>query len=278
MDLPPQIFDQDLRDLRFSKISERDRANFLHSEAISHVAERLEEINRTFPDRRIITSHPELWANSELANKILPMQDDLGIPDQTLDLIIHGLSLHNSNDPVGQLVQARRALRSDGMFIAVLFGGQTLHELRRSIVSAETEIRGGISPRIHPMGEIRDLGALLQRAGFALPVADSFAYRVQYKTVIDLMHDLRRMNETNILTSQSRTFLRRDVLRKTCEIYADNFTDRGGKIVATFELVFLTGWAPSLDQPKPLQPGSAKARLADALGSVETPAGEKTPR
>ena len=109
-------------------------------------------------------------------------------------------------------------------------------------------------------------------------MADSFAYRVQYKTVIDLMHDLRRMNETNILTSQSRTFLRRDVLRKTCEIYADNFTDRGGKIVATFELVFLTGWAPSLDQPKPLQPGSAKARLADALGSVETPAGEKTPR
>ena len=249
-------------------------ATFLHEEAADVIKERLEEVNRPFPDRCIVTSQIAPWQESGIADQVIEASDVLDLEVAGLDLVVHGLCLHNFNDAVGQLVQCRRALSEDGLCLAVLFGGQTLHELRASFAQAEIEIRGGISPRVHPMGEIRDLGALLQRAGFALPVADSLTINTTYKSVLHLMHELRAMAETNVLSQQDRRFLRRDVLARTSEIYVDTFGMSDGRVPATFELVFLTGWAPADNQQKPLRPGSAAARLADALGTAEVSAGE----
>ena len=170
-------------------------------------------------------------------------------------------------------MQIRRALRPDGLMIAALFGGRTLHELRSSLAEAEVHTTGGLSPRVAPMGDIRDLGALVQRAGFAMPVADSERFEVSYRSPLHLMRELRAMGETNILAQRRRVPLRRDTLARACEIYASSFPAEGGRITATFEIVFLTGWAPAEGQPKPLRPGSATARLADALGSSEVGTG-----
>lgn len=275
MSAPPPLFDPNLRALRRARARALGMADFLHVEAASQVAERLEEINRTFPDRILVGPWPAPWQAERVVRDAVPDDDLLDLAPGTFDLVVHGLCLHGANDPVGQLVQCRRALRPDGLCLAVAFGGQTLHELRSALAEAETRVRGGLSPRIHPMGEIRDMGALLQRAGFALPVADSFALSVQYDSPFHLMRDLRAMGETNILSQQARTGLRRDVLTEAMEIYAGNFAGPDGRVTATFELVFLTGWAPAADQPQPLKPGSAQTRLASALGVPERPAGEK---
>ena len=181
------------------------------------------------------------------------------------------MGLHWANDPVGQLVQCRRALRPDGLFLGICFGGQTLQELRSALAEAETAIRGGVAPRGAPMGEIRDLGALLQRAGFALPVADAVPIRASYAGLSDLMADLRAMGETNALASRDRRALTRTVLSRAARIYAESFGDADGRLPASFELIVLTGWAPDDSQPKPLRPGTATTRLADALQTVETP-------
>jgi hypothetical protein len=162
----------------------------------------------------------------------------------------------------------RRALKPDGLMVAAMFGGQTLNELRTAFAEAEARIEGGISPRVAPMAEIRDLGALLQRAGFALPVADSITLTVEYDTSIHLMNDLRNRAETNALIARRRT-LKRETLAMAADVYSSNYTKASGRIGATFEFVFLTGWAPSEDQQKPLRPGSAQQRLADALGVAE---------
>ena len=156
------------------------------------------------------------------------------------------------------------------MFQAACLGGQTLNELRASLAQAESEITGGLSPRVAPMGEIRDLGALLQRAGLALPVADSITVRTSYKSTFHLMRDLRKFGETNALNARLRHPTKRAVFQRCTEIYAENFSE-DGKIIATFEFLFLSGWAPSENQPKPLRPGSANARLADALKTTEKP-------
>jgi hypothetical protein len=156
-----------------------------------------------------------------------------------------------------------------------MFGGETLHELRAALAAAEVEILGGLSPRVAPMGEIRDLGGLLQRAGFALPVADAERFDVTYATPLDLMRDLRAMGETNVMRARLARPMRRDMLARACEIYTDRFALPDGRIPATFEVLFLTGWAPAPSQQQPLRPGSAKARLADALGVAERGAGEK---
>jgi hypothetical protein len=177
--------------------------------------------------------------------------------------------LHWANDPVGQLVQCRRALQPDGWFIGLLFGGQTLFELRACLAQAEAEVTGGLSPRILPMGEIRELGALLQRAGFALPVADAFTTKIRYRDAFHLMHDLRAMGEGNALMQRLRKPTRRAVLARAAELYHQGFSNDDGRIEATFEIVVLTGWAPHENQPKPLRPGSAKTRLADALAVPE---------
>jgi hypothetical protein len=160
-------------------------------------------------------------------------------------------------------------LKPDGLFLAALVGGETLHELRFSFAAAESEIEGGISPRVAPFADLRDLGALLQRAGFALPVTDVDRVTVRYDSVFDLMHDLRRMGATNVLLARRRAPLRRATLLRMAEIYAQRFSDPDGRVRATFEIVWLSGWAPHPDQQQPLQPGSAKARLADALGTRE---------
>lgn len=246
-------------------------ALFLHETAIDEVKDRLSFVNKSFTDTSIVAGLPDPWQAAFPDAQIIEDTETLALEPESRDLILHAMSLHWADDPVGQLIQSRRALRPDGLFIAVFFGGQTLHQLRAVLAQAESDLRGGLSPRVLPMGDIRDLGALLQRAGFALPVADTLPLEASYENLIALMHDLRAMGEANALDARPRSFTRRDVLLRAAELYADTFATPDGRIPATFELITLTGWAPSKDQPQPLRPGSATTRLADALGTSETP-------
>ncbi len=240
---------------------------FLQEEVTAELQERLTEVNRTFTDPAVVTGFPHLWPG------YLTVADDevLALRDGGHDLVLHALSMHWADDPVGQLVQCRRALRPDGLFLGCLFGGQTLHELRACLAEAEAEVAGGLSPRVLPMAEIRDLGALLQRAGFALPVADAFTRTVLYRDALHLMHDLRAMGEGNALAHRLRHPTRRAVLMRAAEMYQARFAAPDGRIRATFEMICLTGWAPHDSQQKPLRPGSAAARLAEALNAAESP-------
>jgi hypothetical protein len=213
----------------------------------------------------VVTDFPQIWHGLPT----LPQAETLALTPRAQDLVIHALGLHWAGDPVGQLVQCRHALRPDGLLLAPMFGGQTLHELRTALAEAETEVTGGLSPRVLPMAEIRDLGALLQRAGFALPVADSFTKTVLYRDLFHLMADLRAMGEGNALAARLRRPTRRAVFTRAAEIYASSFGREDGHIPATFEIIVLTGWAPAGTQQKPLRPGSAAQRLADALGQGE---------
>jgi len=208
---------------------------------------------------------------------IVVAADEEALPfgDATLDLVVSALALQFVNDLPGVLVQIRRALKPDGLFLAALLGGETLTELRQSFAEAESDIEGGVSPRVAPFADLRDLGALLQRAGFALPVTDVDRVTVRYDSVFGLMHDLRRMGATNALLARRRTPLKRTTLTRMAEIYAQRFADDDGRVRATFEIIWLSGWAPHPDQQQPLKPGSAKARLADALGTREISTGEK---
>lgn len=197
--------------------------------------------------------------------------DVLDLAAGSFDAILSVLELHWSNDPVGELIQMRRALRPDGLLVAALFGGQALNELRAVLAEAEIAETGGLSPRVAPTAEIRDLGALLQRAGYAMPVADVEPLSVTYAGLVPLLQDLRRMGETSILRDRPRTFLRRGVLARADAMYREAFPADGGRIRATFDVTYLTGWAPGPDQPQPKRPGSANTRLADALKTVEKP-------
>ncbi|MDH3580764.1 MAG: methyltransferase domain-containing protein [Hyphomicrobiales bacterium] len=193
----------------------------------------------------------------------------------SVDLFISALSLHLVNDLPGALVQIRRALKPDGLLLAAILGGRTLRELREVLTTAESEMEGGASPRVIPFADVRDCGALLQRAGFALPVADADQFTVTYRTALDLMHDLRAMGAANMLSARSRKPLRRATLFRAAELYAERFPAPDGRVAASFEIIHLTGWAPDESQPIPLAPGSAKKRLADALDANEQTAGEK---
>ncbi|MFK5996888.1 MAG: SAM-dependent methyltransferase [Rhodobacterales bacterium] len=270
MQTPKQLFDPNALALhRVRALKSTQKAWFLHEHAADCVHERLQEVNRSFTKPAFIGWTPEIWLESlNSSTKTTPDAEILDLKQSAHDLIINGLTLHWANDPVGQLVQMRRALVPDGLMIAAMFGGQTLHELRTAFAEAEARVEGGISPRISPMAEIRDLGGLLQRAGFALPVADSLKLSVEYETPIHLMNDLRHMGESNAVFTRRRS-LKRETLAMAAEIYSANYTKSSGRIEATFELVFLTGWAPSENQQKPLRPGSAQQRLADALGTAE---------
>ncbi|MEM6974364.1 MAG: methyltransferase [Pseudomonadota bacterium] len=179
-------------------------------------------------------------------------------------------------DPVGHLVQLRLALAPDGLMIAVLPGGETLSALRHALAEAEVAETGGLSPRVAPMAELRAAGALLQRAGLQMPVADGEPIEVSYADAWALMRDLRAMGETAAMRDRLRRPTRRAVFRRAAEVYGARAAGPDGRVTARFELIFLTGWSPGPDQPRPLRPGSAKARLADALGAFEVPAGEKT--
>ncbi|MBM9593760.1 methyltransferase domain-containing protein [Roseitranquillus sediminis] len=249
-------------------------ALFLHEAVADEAQERLNEVNRAFTDVAVVTPWPELWRARLPAAHVVPPDETLALEQGAHDLVIHALALHWANDPVGQLVQSRRALRPDGLLLAALFGGQTLTELRASLAEAEARLTGGLSPRVLPMGEIRDLGALLQRAGLALPVADSATINVNYRSAWHLMCDLRAMGEQNALAMRRRRPTRRAIFDEANRIYASSYSTGPGRVRATFEIVWLTGWGPSEDQPQPLRPGSATARLADALGTSEHGAGD----
>ena len=186
-------------------------------------------------------------------------RDEEALPfrDASLDLVVSALALQFVNDLPGALVQIRRALKPDGLFLTALIGGDTLTELRQAFAAAESDIEGGVSPRVAPFADLRDLGALLQRADFALPVTDNDRLVVRYDTVFGLMHDLRRMGATNALLDRRRTPLKRTTLMRVAEIYAQRFADADGRVRATFEIVWLSGWAPHPRQQQPLTPGSA---------------------
>ncbi|MBY5933368.1 methyltransferase domain-containing protein [Tateyamaria omphalii] len=245
-------------------------ALFLQEAARDEIQDRLMMVNKSFSSVGVVAAFPDLWKGQIDGAHVVEEQETLPLDQARHDLVIHSLGLHWANDPVGQLIQCRRAMKSDGLLLAVALGGQTLHELRACLAEAEVAETGGLSPRVAPMAEVRDLGALLQRAGLALPVADTVPLRVQYTSMWHLMRDLRAMGEANALSARNRTTTRPGILKRAADIYAASFPGDDGSILATFELIVLTGWAPDKSQQKPLRPGSAQARLADALNTDET--------
>lgn len=265
MTMPPPLFDRDVLAHRRARANALGPALFLHEEAAFELKERLKDINRAFTDIAIVTGFPAFWAAEFPQATIVADDDTLALATQSYDLVIHAMCLHQANDPVGQLVQCQRSLRPDGLLLVAMFGGQTLTELRQALSEAEVAVSNGLSPRISPMVDIRDAGALLQRAGFALPVADADPRKVSYASPMALMKDLRAMAETNILVARDKRVPPRALFAKMATLYP-SCEDR---VVATYELLYLTGWAPDASQQKPLRPGSAKARLADALKTTE---------
>jgi SAM-dependent methyltransferase len=302
MAAPPLIFDRALHRVRLDRAARGyARADFLKRRAAEDIAHRLEPIMRRFEVAVDLGARngafAEALAASEAADKVgLLIETDLsaamlagrsgarvaadeeGLPfaPQSLDLVVSSLALHWSNDFVGTLIQVRQALKPDGLFICAILGGETLTELRQSLIAAEAELRGGAGPRVSPFAEPSDGAGLLHRAGFALPVADVDRVTVRYAHPLKLMADLRAMGETSVLLDGPPQSLTRPILARTFEIYAERFADPDGRLPATFEILTLTGWAPHPEQQKPLRPGSAKMRLADALHTVERSAGEKS--
>ncbi|MCV0424526.1 MAG: methyltransferase domain-containing protein [Roseibium sp.] len=292
MSTQPDLFDRRLFQARRRRAlkAARQGADFLLQTVADDLEERLFLVNRTFGTAVDLGGHTGLVSkavmNSGKADRLIradllvpdPSQplpdivcDDALLPfkDQSLDLIVSALNLQFVNDLPGSLIQIRRALAPDGLFLATLPGAGTLTELRDSLTRAELEIKGGAAARVLPYADTRDLGSLLQRAGFALPVTDLDTVTVRYDSMFALLADLRAMGATSVLKDRSRTPLSRQVLLRAAEIYAENHSDPDRRIRATFALVTLSGWAPHESQQKPLRPGSAKTRLADALGVQE---------
>jgi SAM-dependent methyltransferase len=293
------IFDRALIRARRRRAGRLGAATFLLDRVAGDLAERLAVVLRRFalaldlgtPGEavgsalaglgsidKIVTANATRPRNGIPALFVVTDEEALPFRDAAFDLVVSALALQFVNDLPGALVQIRRALKPDGLFLAALIGGETLTELRQSFAAAESEVEGGVSPRVAPFADLRDLGALLQRAGFALPVADADRVTVRYDTVFALLQDLRRMGATNALIDRRRTPLKRATLSRMAEIYAERFADADGRLRATFEVVWLSGWAPHPSQQQPLKPGSAKARLAAALGTREISTGEKAGR
>jgi SAM-dependent methyltransferase len=286
----PILFDRELLRSRRQRALRGEPVTFLIDHVAAELVDRLSVVKRAFPIAADIgtpnAALRDLLRERKLAQSIIAVDplassgvaaDEEALPfaDGSLDLAVSALSLQWVNDLPGTLAQIRRTLKPDGLFLAALLGADTLTELRQSFAIAETEIEGGVSPRVAPFADVRELGALLQRAGFALPVADVDRLTVRYATPFDLMRDLRGMGATNALVERRRVPLRRATLRRMAEIYADRFSDPDGRLRATFDIAWLSGWAPHESQQQPLRPGSAKSRLADALKTMEIPAGEK---
>ncbi len=266
-DTTPSLFDRAVLALHRSRA--RDDALFLHRAAVDEVQDRLSMVNKTFKAPAVVTPFPHIWEGLWPEARVIGDEDVLDLTPSAHDLVIHAMALHWANDPVGQLIQCHRAMKPDGLLLAVCLGGDTLQELRAALGQAEIEVTGGLSPRIAPMAELRDLGGLLQRAGLALPVADKATLSAEYRDLVHLMRDLRAMGETNALADRLKHPTRRAVFDKAQDIYAGHYASPQGRLTATFELICLTGWTPDDSQPKPLRPGSAKMRLADALGTDE---------
>lgn len=289
MTSPTPLFDTRLIRRRLARARGKGYAGFLLDHALDDLDDRLASVLRRFPLALDLASPlPAVAARLRDSGKVDAVLRLSTIPEYggativgdpealpfggaqgQFDLAVSLLALHGVNDLPGALVQARRALKADGLFVGCLFGCATLNELRQTFWQAESEIEGGVSPRVAPFAEVRDLGGLLQRAGFALPVTDVDSLTVRYADPFGLMRDLRAMGLTNALTERRRTPLRRATLMRAAAIYAERFADPDGRVRATFELIWLSGWAPHESQQKPLRPGSAKARLADALGTAE---------
>jgi SAM-dependent methyltransferase len=295
----PRLFDRKLMLAHRIRALQQGAEPFLLDAAAGELVERLSAVKRRFaraldlgtPGDALATALQrsgqvdgviacEPLAGFRVARlpRIAADEEALPIGNETLDLVVSALSLQWVNDLPGTFVQIRRALKPDGLFLAALIGGETLGELRESLAAAESEIAGGTSPRVSPFIDVRTLGSLLQRADFALPVTDVERITVRYQSARALLRDLRRMGAANALTERSRKPLRRAVFTRAGEIYAERFADPDGRLRATFDVMWLSAWAPHESQQKPLKPGSAKMRLADALGTREQPAGEKTGR
>jgi SAM-dependent methyltransferase len=291
----PLVFDRPLLRRRLRRAHEQGFAGFLVAHAAHELLDRLAPVLREFPlaldigtpsdaGARMLRESGRAGYVARLAPAGAPAagagcvvgdEEFLPFAGETFDLAASLLSLQSVNDLPGALLQIRRALKPDGLFLGCLLGGATLTELRRAFTEAEAEIEGGVSPRVAPFADVRDLGGLLQRAGFALPVTDCDVLTVRYADSFALMRDLRAMGLTNALLARRRTPLRRTTLMRAAQIYMERFADPDGRVRATFELVWVSGWAPHESQQKPLRPGSAKMRLADALGGQEYGAGEK---
>ena len=290
---PPPIFDRSLQRRRLARAVTAGEADFLLAWTAEELCERLTTVKRRF--RRIVdigTPLPRLAqaltaADREtLVVRLAPLSATLGAApvlalvgdEETLpfnpesfDLAVSALALHMINDLPGALIQIRRTLRPDGLFLAAMLGGRSLDELRQTLAAAEVEVTGGVSPRVAPFADVRDMGGLLQRAGFALPVADSASLNVRYANFFGLAADLRAMGATNALAERIQRPARRQIFLRAAEIYAERFSDPDGRVRATFEIIFLSGWAPHESQQKPLVPGSAQMRLADALRTKDIP-------
>lgn len=282
----------------------RDRAaptfggcDFLAARAAEEIAGRLANTNREFATALDLGCHTGTVGRDALAPagvttivsadlspamavqapglRLAADEECLPFAPQSLDLAVSTLSLHWVNDLPGALIQIRKALRPDGLFIGALFGGETLQELRQVLMQAEADCEGGVSPRVSPFADVRDLGGLMQRAGFALPVVDADIVTVRYENAFRLLEDLRAMGETNALNDRRRVPLKRATLIRAAELYQEQFADPDGRIRASFEILYATGWAPHESQQKPLRPGSAAMRLADALKTEELGTGDK---
>ncbi|QUD87406.1 methyltransferase domain-containing protein [Phenylobacterium montanum] len=301
MNAPPRLFDRPLHRRRLDRAAAGfGAAGFLKARAAQDAVERLEAIMREFPVAVDLGARDGAFAAALAASDARPRvpflietdlsaamlagrpgprvqvdEEALPFADESLDLVVSTLALHWVNDLPGALIQIRRALRPDGLFLGAMLGGATLTELRQVLTEAEAEITGGAGLRVSPFADTFDAAGLLQRAGFALPVADIDRVRVRYSHPLKLIADVRAMGEANALTDRARRPLSRAVLARACELYAARFAEPDGRVVATFDIITLTGWAPHPDQQKPLRPGSAKMRLADALGTVEQPAGDR---
>lgn len=287
MSKPDPIFDRALllqRGARAERLSGGSQApDFLLVRAADDILWRLGAVKRRFeaaavvgPGRDLVAERLREAPNVAAVTTIdLSVDERLGAAPESLDLIVSALSLHWVDDLPGVLVQIRRALKPDGLMIAAMMGGRTLHELRDAFLQAEAEIEGGASPHVAPFADVRDLGSLLQRARFALPVTDVDTVEVTYADPLALMLELRAMGAGNVLTGRRRTPLRRATLARAIEIYRARHGLANGRVRATFEIMTLTGWAPHESQQKPLRPGSAQSRLADALGTREQKAGDK---
>ena len=243
----------------------------LHVALRDDLLERLEAVNKTFTEPAVVSAFPEVWTDVLPHARLLPDDTMLDLVAGAHDLVLHAGVLHWSDDPVGQLIQCRRALRPDGLFLAAAPGGRTLQELRTVLAEVEARIRGGLSPRVAPMADVREFGAALQRAGFALPVADVEAFALTYPDVRSLLHDVRAMGESNALAARDLTPLNRKFFDLVGQTYTRDHTTADGRVAATLEIIHLAGWAPHASQPRPLKPGSAQHRLADALVMKDPP-------
>ena len=297
--MTPLLFDRSSLRARQRRARALGPATFLLDRTASELGERLSAVLRSFDVaadlgtptdavRRVLAASGKVRTIVAAAADVTDIDgsflrvaaDEEALPfaDGSLDLAVSALTLQFVNDLPGTLVQIRRALKPDGLLLAALIGGESLTELREAFAIAESEIEGGVSPRVAPFADVRELGTLLQRAGFALPVIDSERLIARYDSAFALMRDLRRMGATNVLSDRRKMPLKRATAERMAAIYAERFADMDGRLRASFEIIWLSGWTPHESQQKPLRPGSASQRLADALGTEEMPAGEKPER